>query len=134
MSKRANPMAIKASLTYEVGEAAAALGKSVATIRNWKKDGLRVMSEKKPLLFLGQDLRDYIRAKSQKSKTTLSPGQLYCLSCRTAQKPRDMVVEVLPNNTQTDRLKGVCNACGGVASRIISKTKAQHFAATFIFK
>jgi predicted transcriptional regulator len=46
MGKRANPMAVKASLTYEVGEAAAALGKSEATIRNWIKDVLSVMDTK----------------------------------------------------------------------------------------
>jgi hypothetical protein len=45
-----------------------------------------------------------------------------------------MVVETFPNNAQTERLKGVCGACGGVACRIISKIKAPHFATTFIFK
>ncbi len=44
MGKRANPMAVKAALTYEVGEAAKVLGKSPATIRNWIKDGLPVMA------------------------------------------------------------------------------------------
>jgi hypothetical protein len=64
MSKRANPMAVKAALTYEVGEAAHALGKSVATIRNWIKDGLPVMTSRKPYLILGADIRSYIKAKS----------------------------------------------------------------------
>lgn len=131
MGKRANPMAVKASLTYTIDEAAAALGKSKGTIRNWIKDGLPVMAAKKPLLISGRELRDYIRAKSKQSKISLGTDQLYCLSCRTGEKPIDMVVEVLPNNTKTDRLKGLCEACGGVASRIISKTKAQHFATIF---
>ena len=47
MSKRANPMAIKTALTYEISEAAFALGKSPATIRNWVKDGLPVLSSRK---------------------------------------------------------------------------------------
>lgn len=134
MGKRANPMAVKASLTYEVGEAAAALGKSEATIRNWIKDGLPVMASKKPCLISGQVLRDYIRAKSKGAKTTLGPDQLYCLSCQEGCKPLSMAVEITPNNDKTDRLKGVCETCGGFASRIISKSKSPHFAAIFRFK
>jgi hypothetical protein len=134
MGKRANSMAIRASLTYEVGEAAVALDKSKATIRNWIKDGLPVMAKQKPYLILGQDLRDYIRANSQKTKTRLEPDELYCFSCRSPQKPLEMVVEVFLNNAQTTRLKGVCNVCGGAAGRIISKTKTRQFAETFTFK
>jgi len=127
-------MAVKSSLTYEVGEAAAALGKSKATIRNWIKDGLPIMASKKPLLISGQDLRDHIRAKSKGAKTSLGSDQLFCLSCREGRKPLGMIVAVLPNTDKTDRLKGLCETCGGVASRIISKAKSPHFAATFRFK
>jgi hypothetical protein len=134
MGKRANPMAVKASLTYEVSEAAAALGKSEATIRNWIKDGLPVMASKKPQLISGQDIRDYIRAKSKGAKSSLSPEQLYCLSCQEGHKPVGMAVETVPNNEKTDRLIGVCETCGGSASRIISKSKSSHFAAIFRFK
>lgn len=48
MSKRANSMAVKAALTYDIGEAAKALGKSPATIRNLIKDGLPAMTSCKP--------------------------------------------------------------------------------------
>jgi len=44
MSKRANPMAVKAALTYTVPEAAVVLGKTPTTIRNWIKNGLPAMS------------------------------------------------------------------------------------------
>jgi len=134
MSKRANPMAVKAALTYEVGEAALALGISKATIRNWIRNGLPVMSKQKPYLILGQALRDYIRAMSQAAKSPLAQNELYCVSCKSAQPPQDLIVEVVPNNSQTIRLKGVCSDCGGAASRIVSKNKTQQFAAIFMFK
>jgi hypothetical protein len=57
MSNRANPMAIKAALTYEISEAAIKLDKSPATIRNWIKGGLPIMSSKKPYLISGAELR-----------------------------------------------------------------------------
>jgi hypothetical protein len=116
MGKRANPMAVKAALTYEVGEAAKALGKSPATIRNWIKDGLPVMASMKPCLISGVELRVYLRAKYQNSKTKLAPGELYCLSCWAGCKPVVMAVESIPNNSKTTRLKGGCGRCEAMAT------------------
>lgn len=134
MGKRANPMAVKAALTYDVSEAAKALGKSEATIRNWIKDGLPVMASMKPLLISGVDLRDYLRAKYQNSRATLAPDELYCFACRAGRKPAGLAVSATPNNSKTTRLNGVCGCCGGRAGRLISNTKFQEFAQTFHFK
>jgi hypothetical protein len=134
MSKRANPMAVKAALTYEIGEAAIALGKSPATIRNWIKDGLPVMSSRKPYLISGADIRDHIKAKSQAAKSPLEQDELYCLSCRAGRKPLGMVVEAFRNTPKTTRLMGACERCGANAARMISNTKTHEFAQTFQIK
>lgn len=134
MGKRANPMAVKAALTYEVGEAAEALGKSTATIRNWIRGGLPVMSSQKPCLISGAVLRDFLRAKHSAAKSTLEPDELYCLSCRAGRRPVGFVVEAVPNTAKTTRLKGVCSRCGAVSMRIISNAKADIFAETFQFR
>ncbi|MBT0958667.1 helix-turn-helix domain-containing protein [Alphaproteobacteria bacterium KMM 3653] len=134
MSRRANPMAIKAALTYEVGEAAKALGKSPATIRNWIKDGLPVLASQKPYLIVGVELREYIIGKRRDTKAPLKPDELYCLSCRAGRKPIDMLVEAVPNNLKTLRLEGRCECCGAKATRFVSKDNAPSFAQTFQFK
>lgn len=134
MSKRANPMAVKGALTYDICEAARALDKSPATIRNWIKDGLPAMTSCKPYLILGADIRDYLRAKYQASKSPLAPNELYCLSCRVGRRPVDMSVVSFANTSQTTRLQGVCACCGARASRLISNTKRDEFAETFQFK
>jgi len=134
MSKRANPMAVKAALTYEVGEAAKALGKSKATIRNWIRDGLPVMSSKKPYLIAGSEIRSYLRQKYQAQKTPLRDNELYCLSCRKGRQPINMQVFAISNAAGTLRLSGSCDHCGATASRIISRTKTQQFAQTFRFQ
>jgi hypothetical protein len=131
MSKRANPMAVKAALTYDICEAAKALDKSPATIRNWIKDGLPAMTSCKPYLISGADIRDYLRAKYQASKSPLAPDELRCLSCRAGRRPLDMSVVAYPNTPKTTRLHGVCVCCGGRASRIISNAKYHEFAQTF---
>ena len=131
MGKRANPMAVKAALTYEVGEAAKALGKSPATIRNWIKNGLPVMASQKPCLISGAALRDFLRTKYRATKSPLAQNELYCLSCREGSAPVGFAVEAFPNTAKTTRLKGQCSKCGAVSTRIISNTTADAFAKTF---
>jgi hypothetical protein len=134
MSKRANPMAVKTALSYEVGEAAKALGKSDATIRNWIKDGLPVMSSNKPHLISGSDIRSYLRQKYQTQKIPLRDNELYCLSCRKGRQPLNIQVLATSNTASTLRLSGPCDHCGATASRIISRSKVQQFAQTFRFQ
>jgi len=124
-------MAVKAALTYEVGEAAKALGKSPATIRNWIKDGLPVMASQKPYLISGAALRDFLRAKYRAAKSPLASDELYCLSCRVGRNPVDFAVQASPNTAKTTRLKGHCSRCGAVSTRIISNTATDAFAKIF---
>jgi hypothetical protein len=132
MGKRANPMAFKAGLSYEVSEAANAPSKNEATIRNWIKDGLRVMASMKPCLISGAELRDYFRTKYQNSKTKLSPDELYCLPCREGRKPFDMAVEVISNNSKTTRLKGGCGRCEAMATCVSNLHKSDTTGTRFV--
>lgn len=134
MSKRANPMAVKAALSYEIGEAAFALGKTPATIRNWIKDGLPVMSSQKPYLISGAAIREYLRDKYKKAKRPLGPGQLYCLACREGREPVDMVATHSPLTDGTSLLKGACSYCGGTCTRMFSTAQAGEITQTFRIK
>lgn len=134
MGKRANPMAVKAALTYEIGEAERALGKSPATIRNWVKDGLPIMAQRRPYLISGAALRDYLRTKYSNSKSQLAFDELLCMACRQGRKPCNMEVERISNNSKTCRLKGTCDHCGASAARIISMNRVPEFVLTFRFK
>lgn len=131
MAKYPNPMLVKASRTYDVIEAARALGRTPATIRHWIKDGMEVMASRKPYLILGQAIRDYIRAKSNFRKRPLVPDEIYCLSCKAGRKPRDMSVAIYPQSSKTRRISGTCEACGAPMSRIISARDEAHFLQVF---
>lgn len=134
MGKRVNPMGVKSALTYEVSEAAVALGVSKATIRNWVRDGLPIMATKKPYLISGAEIRAYLRSKSKAAKKPLNHDELTCFRCGAGRKPFAMSVECIPNTIKTSRLAGACEQCGGTASRIISNSRLNEFAATFHFK
>jgi len=131
MGKRANPMAVKAALSYEVEEAACALGVTPATIRNWIKDGLPVMATRKPYLILGAAIRDYLRTKREAKKRPLGPDQLFCLSCRTPRKPENAAVTSLEITSKTTLLAGICESCGGTCTRMISTKATARFVENF---
>ncbi|NVO57203.1 helix-turn-helix domain-containing protein [Rhodobacteraceae bacterium B1Z28] len=131
MGKRANPMAVKAVLTYDIKEAAAALGKTPATIRSWIKDGLPVMSSRKPYLISGEAIRFYLRAKYKAAKRPLRPSDFFCPGCGGARQPVGMTATVWPMKNRTVLLKGVCTKCGGTCTRMISKSRLGEFAHRF---
>lgn len=131
MGKRANPMAVKAALTYDINEAAKALGKTPATIRSWIKDGLPVMSSRKPYLISGEAIRSYLRAKYKAAKRPLGPDDFFCPGCGGARQPVEMAATVWPTHNKTVLLKGVCNRCGGTCTRMISKSRLGEFTQRF---
>lgn len=127
-------MAVKAVLTYEISEAAAALNKSPATIRSWIKDGLPVMASQKPYLLLGADIRSYLQSKSRDAKSPLEETELFCPACKTGHEPVDMRVTQQSFSPKTTLLKGTCSQCSATATRIVSTPKLPDCAKIFNFE
>jgi len=125
-------MAVKANVTYDITEAAQALGKTPATIRNWIKDGLPVMSSRKPYLILGAALKEYLRAKYKAAKRPLGSDQLFCPTCRTGRNPTDMTVAIASVAPKTSLLKGTCDHCGGTCTRMIATVQTGAFNASCV--
>lgn len=132
MSKRFNPMAVKANTTYDVFEAARALNVTPATIRNWIKDGMEAMTASKPFLILGSAIREYLRAKYAAARRPLQNDELFCPSCGKGREPLNMQVHQSKISPKTDLLKGICGHCNSTATRMISHKQRQAFAATFV--
>ncbi|WP_430540808.1 helix-turn-helix domain-containing protein [Planktotalea arctica] len=126
-------MLIKSALTYEICEAAQVLGVTPGTIRNWIKDGLPIMSERKPYLILGDAIKTYLRAKRRVSKRPLEANELFCPSCKSGRHPlsRGMTSTLIASGSHL--FKGTCSACGSGCSRIVAARDFDAFAATFRF-
>jgi predicted site-specific integrase-resolvase len=130
MASRINPSRIKKNLTYSIIEASEELGVSVATIRNWIKQGLPVQKDQRPYLIFGSDLRDFIIRKRKARRFTLQDGELNCFACKTGRVPLNNTVIYASQTTKTGRLSGVCSACGGKCARIISNAMISVFSQT----
>ncbi|MBV1866170.1 MAG: helix-turn-helix domain-containing protein [Rhodobacteraceae bacterium] len=131
MAKRINPSRIKKNLTYTTAEAAEELDISIATIRNWIKQGLPIEKGQRPFLLYGIDLRDFITAKTKSRKFTLPENELNCFACKAGRKPLNSAVTYTTHTAKTGRLNGICSACGGMCSRIISNAKISVFSEHF---
>ena len=131
MAKRINPSRIKKNLTYTIVEAAEELGVSIASIRNWIKQGLPVEKGQRPFLIYGTGLREFITHKAQSRKFTLKENELNCFTCKAGREPLSDAVTYTPQTAKTGRLCGVCGTCGGKCSRIISNTKLSEFGKLF---
>lgn len=131
MAKRVNPMAVKSNATYEIVEAARALGVTSATIRIWIKDGMEAMTASKPYLILGASIRAYLKIKYAAARSPLMDKELYCLTCRKGCKPLGMRIKQSQVSAKTDLMKGVCERCGGTATRMISHQQREGFEEDF---
>lgn len=89
------------------------------------------MTSQRPYLILGDTLRAYLQEQKAKSKVTLQPDQLLCLTCKTGRKPLGLMVDLHPQNAKTARLVGLCEVCDGTCNRMISRAKLDQFRTIF---
>ncbi|TRD14283.1 MerR family DNA-binding transcriptional regulator [Palleronia caenipelagi] len=85
MPKHTRLTGIKRCHSYTVDEAAQVCGVTARTIRNWEKEGLRVMNCARPALIRGDDLRAHIKSQREGRKAPLGIETFYCLRCRKAR-------------------------------------------------
>jgi hypothetical protein len=108
MSKRSpNPRLAKTHRNYTVGEIAALYKVHKNTVLAWRGGGLTPIADRrKPLLFLGADLANFLETKRTRNKRPLRPGQIYCAPCHEAKEPAFGEAEYLqlnPNLRQSSR-------------------------------
>lgn len=123
MTKRPNPCAIRANHAYTIQELASKACVTVGCVRNWIKAGLPAMISQRPYLILGSDVRAFLTANRQRSAHTLANDQLFCMSCKAARRPADMMVDLIAQEGRTARIVGLCDHCGTVCNRMVSKAK-----------
>lgn len=132
--KRPSYRSLRAAQPDTMEEAASILGVSIGTVRNWQKQRLPLIQSQKPFLILGDALKRVPTDRTRISKVPLEEAQLYCPSCKVGQRPLGMLDDCLPNTAETDRLLGLCEACGGTCNRMISKSKLKDFEEVFVIE
>jgi hypothetical protein len=123
MGKRSpNPRLAKTHRNYTVGEIAALYKVHKNTVLAWRGAGLTPIADRrKPLLFLGADLSDFLDAKRTRNKRPLRPGQIYCAPCHEAKEPAFGEAEYLQLTPTSGNLRGLCPTCTRLIHRVASR-------------
>lgn len=120
MAKRYRTRAIKTHRSYTVVEAAAALRVHSQTVRDWIKRGLRALTNERPTLILGSDLKAFVEHLNQ-AKRPLGPNELYCLECRKASEPWGGLADYTRQSGRPGRLSGLCPECEQPCHRFVAE-------------
>src|SRR5690348_4476905 len=109
-SRSINPNLVKIRRAYSPSELAKCLQVHKNTIRNWRRSGLDPIDGGKPVLFMGQTVREFLRKRNNARKCPCPPGNLYCFRCRTPRPPLGLL-EYKPITATSGNLQGFCATC-----------------------
>ena len=124
MGKRhPNHRLAKIHRTYVVDEVAALFGIHRNTVRNWVKHGLPTSDDRRPMLILGRDLVEFLRARRSKNKRTCAPGEIYCVGCRAPRAPAGDMADYEAVTATLGNLIAICSGCDSMIYRRVSLAK-----------
>ena len=114
-----NARLFRSRRAYSFAEIAEILDTHIRTVQRWKGEGLKILDEEtRPFLVMGQDLHDFLKARSRSRKRPLQPGEFYCPRCRKQTRSvadrveADFTGKPLGRVYKQVLLRGVCENCG----------------------
>ena len=123
MPRHLNPRLAKIHRSYTVEDIARTWGLHRNTVRQWLKQGLPTIDQKRPLLILGTALAEFIEAKRRSRRTSLVPGELYCVRCHAARQPLGNIANFVPLSVATGNLVGQCPDCARSMCRRVNRAR-----------
>jgi hypothetical protein len=121
--RRPNYRLVKIHRSYTVEEVTRLFGTHKNTVRAWVKAGLPTCDSKRPILILGSELAEYLKARRTKNKQPCQPGEIYCVRCRAPKQPAGDMAEYQPITEKFGSLMGICPDCEGMIFRRASLAK-----------
>ena len=124
-NRHLSPRHIKSRRTYNVREAAKALGATPATIRGWGKKGLPAVTGIHPAIYRGVDIIDFLQKRQAGRRKPCGPGRMFCLRCKEPKAPAFGEVEFTPDGPLNGVLTGLCPDCAATMKRRTSRAKME---------
>ena len=124
---------VKIHRSYTFQQLADLLEVTVGTIRRWRKQGLRCLTDARPYLIEGPDFHAFHAEKLARKKTRLKPFEIYCLTCKSARTPQTGLVDAEPMDATRDRIMAICPTCTGLMRRIISRSDLRKWGVKYGF-
>lgn len=115
--RRLNPNLVKIHRTYTVHKLAGRLGVHKNTVRHWQRNGLAPIDNRRPYLFHGAAVRNFLIERNKKRKRPCPAGTLYCFRCREPRRPIATSVQFLQVTARLGNLRAPCSTCGTIMHR-----------------
>jgi hypothetical protein len=137
MSKKYKLNLIKTRESYNTKTITKLLGVHARTIHDWCQEGLKVLN-RKPLLIMGFDLKEFLNNKAADRKHKLLPNEFYCIKCRKAVKGISNKAYIQFTGKTLGRqglreliVKGFCEICGTKQNKFSHEGCLQEHEAAF---
>lgn len=118
---------VKIHRNYTVEEIAKLFDIHKNTVRQWIKEGLETINDKRPMLILGPVLMAFLQARRLKNKQTCKPGELYCVRCRAPRLPAGNMADYNPVTEKFGNLVAICPDCNSLMNRRVSMARIGEF-------
>jgi hypothetical protein len=120
-ARRINPNRVKIHHSYTARELADRLGVHKNTIGHWKRNGLKAIDDRRPYLFDGATVREFLASRNRSQKRPCSMGTLYCFRCREPRHPAPTSIEYVQSKAAAGNLRALCSECGTTMCRRMRK-------------
>lgn len=124
---RPNYRLVKIHRNYSVEQVAGLFHVHKNTVRMWKKTGLNPIDLRRPALFHGAELAEFIRQRRQSRKRPCAPGEMFCVRCRAPRKPAGNIADYIPLTVTYGNLEGICAECNTMMYRRASLARLTQF-------
>ena len=125
MSRRHNPCLVHVHRCYDSLELARTMRVSEGTIRRWTKLGLEPIDRKRPYLFHGARIREFLEALNP-PRCPLTDGKIYCTPCRGPRRSEGGIVTLEPKTPTSANFVGYCPDCGRPMNRRVRYVDIPH--------
>jgi len=115
---------VKIHRNYTITDAALCIGVHKNTVAHWiNKGGLAALTDCRPHLILGPELKRFLDAKRQAARKPCAEGELFCLKCRAPRRPAGNLLDYEPFSSTSGNLKGICQVCETIVCRRIKRAE-----------
>lgn len=122
-TRHPNHRLVKIHRSYTVEEIATLFKAHRNTVRNWLRQGLAAIDDRRPMLIHGGVLAEFLMSRRKASKRPCGPGRIYCMSCKEPRIPDGKKVIYRPLTSIGGTLIGVCPECGTRLFRHVNQAK-----------
>ena len=108
---------IKSLRNFTIAEVSDLLGVHRRTVREWIKQGLATVDNRRPFLIHGADLKAFLTNRRQRRKRRCGKGELFCVKCRAPRMPAVGNMVYIPMSPTRGSLVGTCPICSTSMTR-----------------